>query len=299
MNREILCRRLERKGYDVTTAENGVRALELVGEQIFDLMLLDIMMPVVSGLDVLKTVRERFDPVELPVIMVTAKTGTEDIVAAFELGASDYVTKPIDFPVAFARVRTQLQLRFAEVALKESEERYALAAQGSNDGLWDIDLRSQVAYYSARWAEILGIAEGALEPNLDAWFSRVHPEDVGRLRDDFQGHLLGHAVHFQNEHRIRHRDGDYRWVLSRGAAIRDEAGQAVRAAGSMTDITARRQIQEQLQQELISDSLTGLANQKLLFDRIESAIVRSQTPATPLWMVVLLELDDLSRTIEA
>lgn len=299
MNRDILCRRLERKGYDVTPAENGVRALELLGAVSFDLVLLDIMMPVVSGLDVLRSIRERFDPVELPVIMVTAKTGTDDIVEAFDLGASDYITKPVDFPVAFARIRMQLQLRFTELALKASEERYALSARGSNDGLWDVDLRRGVAYFSARWFEILGLDEGALAPELDSWFSRVHPEDSGLVRDGFRAHLAGLSPHFQSEHRIRHQDGEYRWVLCRGVAIRDESNVAFRAAGSMSDVTARRQIQQQLQQELISDSLTGLANQTMLFDRIESALVRGSASPSERWIVVLLELDDLSRTTEA
>src|SRR5215468_7062009 len=108
MNRDILARRLTRRGYIVTVAEDGYQALAMIEAQQFDLMLLDIMMPGISGLDVLKAVRQRYAVTDLPVIMATAKDQSEDIVAALQLGANDYVTKPLDFPVVLARTQTQL-----------------------------------------------------------------------------------------------------------------------------------------------------------------------------------------------
>ena len=107
-NRDILRRRFERHGFQVTEADGGVAALDLIGRESFDLVLLDIMMPDIAGLDVLKQVRSRFSPGELPVIMVTAKSQSEDIVEALSLGANDYITKPVDFSIALARVTTQL-----------------------------------------------------------------------------------------------------------------------------------------------------------------------------------------------
>ena len=112
-NRDLLSRRLERKGFRVITAEDGQRALDILATSKIDLVLLDIMMPGLTGLEVLRKVRETQTPSVLPVVMVTAKTESEDIVEALELGANDYVTKPIDFPVALARVLAQLRLRSA------------------------------------------------------------------------------------------------------------------------------------------------------------------------------------------
>ena len=110
-NRDLLSRRLERKGFRVITAENGQRALDILATSKVDLVLLDIMMPGLTGLEVLRKVRETQAPSALPVVMVTAKTESEDIVEALELGANDYVTKPIDFPVVLARVKAQLRMR--------------------------------------------------------------------------------------------------------------------------------------------------------------------------------------------
>ena len=110
-NRDLLSRRLLRRGYNVLVAENGELALRIAEVQPVDLVLLDIMMPGISGLDVLREVRQTRGPDELPIIMVTAKSDSDDVVEALDLGANDYVTKPIDFPVVLARLQTQLRGR--------------------------------------------------------------------------------------------------------------------------------------------------------------------------------------------
>lgn len=107
-NRAILARRFMRLGYEVTEAEDGQEALDLIAEREYDAVLLDIMMPRIDGLEVLKRVRESKSQAELPIIMVSAKATSEDVVEALLLGANDYVTKPVDLKVAHARVEAQL-----------------------------------------------------------------------------------------------------------------------------------------------------------------------------------------------
>jgi phosphoserine phosphatase RsbU/P len=121
LNREGLARRLQRHDYAVAVAKNGREAIEMLGERRYDLVLLDIMMPGMNGLEVLKFLRRVDSLIDLPIIMVTAKGESEDIVEALELGANDYVTKPLDFPVVLARIRTQLALRRAVGQVKELE----------------------------------------------------------------------------------------------------------------------------------------------------------------------------------
>jgi len=107
----MLSRRLERRGFDVATAADGRAALEMITQQPFDLILLDIMMPGIDGIEVLQTLRRTYTASELPIIMATAKSESEDVVRALKLGANDYVTKPLDFPVVLARVNTQFSLK--------------------------------------------------------------------------------------------------------------------------------------------------------------------------------------------
>ena len=121
-NRTILTRRFERRGFEVVEADGGARALELIATQSFDCVLLDVMMPEIDGLEVLARVRRSYTPVELPVIMVTAKSQTEDIVGALELQANDYVTKPVEFPIALARVNVQLERKQANDELKQAKD---------------------------------------------------------------------------------------------------------------------------------------------------------------------------------
>ncbi|MEM1180727.1 MAG: protein kinase [Acidobacteriota bacterium] len=110
-NRDMLGRRLERRGYTVLTAPDGETALSMVEREEVDLILLDVMMPGIDGLEVLRRVRENHSAAELPVIMATARDQSEDVVAALDLGANDYVTKPIDFAVVSARVQKELRTR--------------------------------------------------------------------------------------------------------------------------------------------------------------------------------------------
>src|SRR2546429_2512829 len=258
MNRDMFARRLERKGYVVGLAEGAQDLLERVEQDAVDLVLLDIEMPEISGLDALQKLRARYSAAELPIIMVTAKAQSDDIVEALDLGANDYLTKPIDFPVAVARIGTQLSHKQAQEALKESEERYVLAARGSNDGLWDWNLSANMMYFSPRWKAMLGYQEGEIGERPEEWFDRIHDADRERVKKEIAAHQKGLTPHFDSEHRVLHKDESFRWMLSRGVAVHDTSGNTLRMAGSQTDITEGK----------VSDPLTGLPNRLLFIDRV-------------------------------
>jgi DNA-binding response OmpR family regulator len=116
-NRRLLGRRFARRGFEIVEADSGPRALDLIARRTFDLVLLDIMMPGIDGIEVLRRIRARHSPESLPVIMVTAKAFSKDIVEAIALGANDYVVKPVNFSVAFLRVQIQLARKQAQQAL--------------------------------------------------------------------------------------------------------------------------------------------------------------------------------------
>ena len=280
MNRDILSRRLRKHGYDVVTAVDGADALAMVDAQEFALVLLDIEMPGLSGLEVLKMLRERRSTIQLPIIMVTARQESADIVNALNCGANDYLAKPVDLAIAVARIQTQLARKQAEAALQESEERYALAAKGANDGLWDWNLRTNEIYFSARWKQMLGLSDETPTCNPDDWFGRVHPEDTDRLMADVAAHLDGLTPQLESQHRVLHSDGGYRWMLSRGVAVRNLDGKAYRMAGSQTDITEGK----------VSDPLTGLPNRILFLDRLGRSIERA-TRHGEAFAVLFLDLD--------
>ena len=281
MNRDMLARRLARKGYEIAMAESAHGLLQRVKQDGTDLVLLDIEMPEVSGLDALKTLRDAYSAIELPVIMVTAKNQSDDIVRALDLGANDYLTKPIDFPVAVARIGTQLSHKRAQEALKESEERYALAARGSNDGLWDWNLSANIVHFSPRWKAMLGYLEGQIGDRPEEWFDRIHDADRERVKEEIAAHQGGLTPHFESEHRVLHKDGSFRWMLSRGVAVHDASGNALRMAGSQTDITEGK----------VSDPLTGLPNRLLFIDRVGRLIKHKKRRKDHLFAVLFMDLD--------
>ena len=281
MNRDMLARRLARKGYEIAVTQSAHDLLERVKLDGTDLVLLDIEMPEVSGLDALKTLREAYSAIELPIIMVTAKNQSEDIVRALDLGANDYLTKPIDFPVALARIGTQLSHKRAQEALKESEERYALAARGSNDGLWDWNLSANVVHFSPRWKAMLGYQEAQIGDRPEEWFERIHDADRERVKEEIAAHQKGLTPHFESEHRVLHKDGSFRWMLSRGVAVHDASGNPLRMAGSQTDITEGK----------VSDPLTGLPNRLLFIDRVGRLIKHMKRRKDHLFAVLFLDLD--------
>jgi sigma-B regulation protein RsbU (phosphoserine phosphatase) len=124
-NRDLLSRRLRKVGYEAEVGHDGEHALALIGERSFDVVLLDVMMPGLDGFEVLKIIRELHPATDLPVIMATAKDESQDVIHALGLGANDYVTKPLDFPVVVARIQTQISLKRAVEQVRQLERRLA------------------------------------------------------------------------------------------------------------------------------------------------------------------------------
>ncbi len=217
-------------------------------------------------------------------IELTEDTGNLELWAALLGAAMDREELMASLRLAFERER-----EFAET-LRQSEERYALAAHGANDGLWDWDVASGRVYLSARWKSMLGHDEHEIGSNIDAWFCRVHEDDLPGLKEALEAPVGSGKTHIQHEYRMIHKDGRHVWVLCRGIVLLDSRGNPVRVAGSQTDITASKEAEEQLRRNALHDALTGLPNRALLMDRLEQAIVRAQRTDAR-FAVLFLDLD--------
>jgi diguanylate cyclase (GGDEF)-like protein/PAS domain S-box-containing protein len=455
MMRDLLARNLEFQGLRVHMAASGSEALAGLERQPADLILLDIMMPGMSGLEVLTRLKEQAATRDIPVLVLSADSDIEQVVRCIDLGAEDYLVKPFNTTLLQARVAACLEKRhlrvqeqayqrlleervaersalaeqrgaalslseealerqttilqsilhsmgdgvvvvdtsgalvhhnpaashilgarleqllpgarqpltmyrdaahsiacppaelplarairgdeseaielltenergeaqwlsinarpvrdadgrliggvavvhdisdakLAELALRESEQRYALAARGANDGLWDWDVPRDRVYYSPRWKSMLGYGDHEIGNSLSAWLELVHVADREQLETRLIAHHRRLISHFEHEYRILHRDGTYRWMLCRGLAVWDEAGRVTRMAGSQTDITERKSVEQQLLYDAFHDSLTGLPNRALFIDRLDQVLARLRHNPSAAVVVLFLDLD--------
>lgn len=188
------------------------------------------------------------------------------------------------------RTRDRVDSADAE-ALRQSEERYALAARGSNDGLWDWNLLTNEIYFSERWKSMLGFEDDELPNHIDSWFGRIHPDDLPQLETQLQLHFTGDTPHFECEYRILEQGGAYRWMLGRGMGVRNKDGTVHRIAGSQTDITERKLAVEELLHSAFHDGLTGLPNRMLFLDRLSGAVGRTTRHDGYLIAVLFIDLD--------
>ncbi len=147
----------------------------------------------------------------------------------------------------------ELEQRVAERTreLRASEERWTLALDGNNDGIWDWEPGNGSLFLSARWKSMLGYRDDELPHHYQEWISRMHPEDVERVLNAVTSHLRGETEYYETEHRLRCKDGSYKWILARGRAVRDSSGQPTRMVGSHTDITERKRAEALIQERNI------------------------------------------------
>ncbi len=145
---------------------------------------------------------------------------------------------------AFNEMCSTLQHSYDRLA--QSEERFDLAMRGANDGVWDWNLRDGTVYYSPRWKEMLGYADSQISDDPKEWRERLHPDDGDTVWRALDEHIKGNVEKFESVHRLRHADGSYRWILSRGQTLRDGESRPYRIVGTHVDITAQKQTEEAL-----------------------------------------------------
>lgn len=173
-------------------------------------------------------------------------------------------------------------------ALKDSETRYALATQITNDGLWEWNLSSNQIYFSSRWKAMIGCSEQGIKNNPIEWLVRVHATDIQKLRDNIAACWIGEIPQFEMEYSLLHQDGTYRSMYCKCIAVTNDQGVVRRLVGSQTDITDRKQIEDQLNHQAVYDRLTKIPNRQLFIQKLKEL---SQLPRHPEYLFGILYLD--------
>lgn len=198
----------------------------------------------------------------------------------------------------------KVQLAKLQAELDVYRERYELIVESSNDGIWDWDVQSDTLYNSPRWKETLGFQDDELAPTVKTWSDQVHPDDLAEVMGQLQAHLEGKLPCYRAEYRMLTKQGGYIWVLDRGLACFDENGQPKRVAGSLTDISERKNNEEKLAEsaQLLRTVLNCMSEGILVLDQDAKFIysnpsfsrllgltvdqVEGRTPLDPKWRVI-------------
>lgn len=296
-----LRRAMEQEGYQVIEASEGEEALATYSSLNPDIVLLDALMPVMDGftcckklqtlsrgdspfrsehssslgqpLSVEKSDKEGFtrDEEEMgsalnnasppPVLMITALEDPESVNQAFEAGAIDYITKPINWAVLRQRVRRILQASRAVEELQQqterarlSEERLRLALEAAQMGTWDWDILSGKVTHSATTEAIYGLAPGSFDSTYDSFLKSLHPEDRELVTQSIRS-TLEEAADYNIEFRVIWPDSSIHWVVSKGQVYYDNTGKPVRMTGINIDMTDRKRAEEELQRQNLRSQL--------------------------------------------
>lgn len=323
--RKILCRMLTNSGYRISEAASGKDALKVLDANQITLILLDIVMPEMNGIDVLKTIRKSYTVSELPVVMVSIKDNRDDVTRALSLGANDYVIKPIDFPVLQARIESQLAHKMLEDELRRGHnelerrvnERTASLLETKESLEKEIQVRNQVEkkirenteyfqslishaqdiiavfetdgtvyYESPAIRQVLGYTpEERIGKNT---FDLIHPDDRKLVMDRFIEAFSAPGKVFTESARFRHKNGTWRMLESTGRTIVFQG--RLRGIVNARDITERSLLTEQLYYHTSHDALTGLIN-RLEFQRRLDYIRETQLHNEDRAAILYIDLD--------
>ncbi|MBI3546494.1 MAG: EAL domain-containing protein [Gammaproteobacteria bacterium] len=176
--------------------------------------------------------------------------------------------------------------------IETSNQRFALAVAGSNDGIWDWDIARDEAYFSPRWREMLEIEadDPTFQNKISTWFERIHADDYKMVRAAVDRVLLASDESLFLEHRLQKNTGKYIWVLMRGKVSRDSEGKAIRMSGSLSDITERKHQEVTIQHQAMHDSMTNLPNRLVLHERLRLALQEAEREQTSV-AVLMMDLD--------
>ena len=245
-----VCRALQKgteQSLTIITADTCARAIEeLETHEDIECVFLDYRLPDGDGLSLIQQIRGKLS--KLPLVVLTGQEDHQVAVDLMKAGAIDYLSKDILSPENLSQslhraIRVYQAEKEAEAAnarLRESEERYRLVLEGSNEGIWDWNIESQVVYCNDRFLKMIGLSAGEREIDKDCFYEQIHPDDRGEVKNSIQNCILGKSYQLEVEFRVRHSSGEYRYCIARGKSQKNHAGQPTRISGVLIDITERK-----------------------------------------------------------
>jgi PAS domain S-box-containing protein len=230
--------------------ETEAEFIAALNEFVPDMIISDYSMPEFDGMQALKLTKELAP--DIPLIILTGSTNEATAVECMKSGAVDYVIKdhitrlPYAVKEALEKQRIRVEKIKAENSFRQSEEMKNMLVRNANVGLWDIDARTNLVYFSPEWKYLMGYTEEEIGNEVNELLSRVHPSDLPDVMAKYRTFIDNKDEFYENEFRMHHKDGSYRWILAKGKAVFDEDQNLVRILGIHIDITERKRQEVEL-----------------------------------------------------
>jgi len=293
MIRILVRETLESRGLEVVEAESGKQALEIFSLRRPDIILLDIMMPDMDGFEVCRKLRELPEAEDIPILLVTGLDDLESIREAYEIGATDFITKPVNYLILAQRVHYMLRSNQAMSELRKSEAMLAKAQEIARLGNWEWNYSTGEMRWSYQMFNILGLKPGGPPPSYRNFIQIVHPHDQRSARRLLQ-RTLEQKKSYNTDFRIQLPDGSERIINLQSEAILDNDNRVMLISGTIQDVTERKQKEKQIRYLAYYDSLTSLPNRRLFNERLQKAISQARRNKGMLG-VMFMDLDRFKR----
>jgi diguanylate cyclase (GGDEF)-like protein/PAS domain S-box-containing protein len=293
-----LCNLLSDRGYTPTVHRNPWAARYAARRQAPDLAIIDWHLGQQSAAKLATTLYASNGTGSCSILALVPQGQPDTLVKILELGVNDFVMLPFDRTLLTTRlslIEIRLQeldeMRSLQNEIEQEYQRFLIATGGVGDGVWDLDLASETVHFSDRWKEMIGYGPNEVEDNIESWLSRVHPEDLTRLRAIIDASIAGEVSVIEQRYRIQNKDGQYRWMLTRGEVVKDAEGRAIRVVGRQTDVHQDDESREAMRTSGLQDPLTRLPNRTVLMDRLRHAFARAQRDPEQGFAVLFFDLD--------
>ncbi len=271
VTRMTISKVLKKAGYLVVEAQNGLEALEALALHRPAMVLMDVLMPEMDGYTACRELRKSHDHQSLPVLMLTGLNDMESIDQAFESGATDFITKPLNWTLLTQRVRYALRTREMGIDLHRNQQRLSQAQRIAKLGYWEFDLGTNHVHCSNELFWVLGMESGSQVDSMDVFMGMVHEDDRKSVQE-----ALAKAIRtlqpYEVEHRICRPDGLEISVHQQGQVVVGDDGEPKTLLGTIQDITERKAAEELIEYQAFYDSLTDLPNRRLFTDHVSHAI---------------------------
>ena len=280
---------LKREGHDVVVGANGDDAVRLFKQKNPDLILLDVEMPVKNGFDALQEIRQLDEGADVPIIMITGLDDTISVDKAYEIGATDFITKPINWSILGHRIRYILRANHTFRNLKHSESSLANAQRIAKIGNWEWDIQTDELYWSPEIYQIFGLPSEVDSSTAKAFMRIIKREDTMHLKMALERAKKGDHT-FSYERKIMCFDEQERTFIMRGELTTDNDNEALHISGTVQDITERREAEDRILHLAYYDALTGLPNRQLFQESLTKTL-QAENHDNKLAALLFIDLD--------